>query len=105
MEKAPLMDFIHPKHFDAIVQATNELAGYQHLNEEGELVPTFKVASLPLKMGYALDNVVLLMNGVGLKQGNKTLQKNASNFSVLYKSEWSVKLSSASLRTLAFANN
>ena len=31
-------------------------------------MPTFRIASLPLKIGYALDNAALLMHGMGLKR-------------------------------------
>ena len=41
------------------------------------------------------------MNGIGLKKSDDILQKKAAEYCILYKLEWSTKLSSASLRTLA----
>ena len=100
MAKASLMDFITPMYFEAIVSATKDIAGYKQITKDGELLPTFHIASLPLKIGYALENAALLMHGMGLKQNNQVLQDNASKFSILYKVEWSIKIFSASLRTL-----
>lgn len=43
----------------------------------------------------------MLMQGLGLKQGDDMLTENARKFQQLYKAEWSVRVSSASLRSLA----
>ena len=96
-----LVDIIVPKQFDNVVVATKELAGYSATNIDGEKLPIFKKPSLALKMGYALDNALMLLQGMGLRKGNPVLVENAKNFQKLYESEWSVLISSASLRALA----
>ena len=101
MIEANLIDFISPRHFEAIVDSTKVLAGYMLCNDDGELLPTFKTPSLPLKLGYALENVANLVHGLGLKRNNPELIRDAKGFCVIYRSEWSVRVSSASLRTLA----
>ena len=97
----PLMQFLDPKYFDAIVSCTKDLAGYTLKNCDGEGMPGFKKPSLPLKLGYALDNILVLMKGIGLRRKDQNLIVNADSLVSLYKSEWSVRISSASLRTLA----
>ena len=36
------------------------MAGYSLVNSDDERLPSFKTPSLPLKMGYALDSVLML---------------------------------------------
>ena len=99
--KLPLMKFLEPGYFDDIVSCTKDLAGYVSKNSDGEDIPGFKKPSLPLKLGYALDNVLMLLKGIGLRRKDQDLIVNADNLTALYRSEWSVRISSASLRTLA----
>lgn len=49
---------------DLIIETTLELMGYQPTNDDEELLPTYSVASLPLKMGYAFS----LILGIGLQK-------------------------------------
>uniref|UniRef100_A0A7M5V6H5 Uncharacterized protein n=1 Tax=Clytia hemisphaerica TaxID=252671 RepID=A0A7M5V6H5_9CNID len=95
------LDLFIPSNFDLIIETTRELAGYKATNDDGELLPTYSVASLPLKMGYALDAIFSLILGIGLRESNDTIIMNARNLASLYTSEWPVKMSSAALRTLA----
>ena len=75
MSMASLMDFITPMHFEAIVSATKDIAvGFKQTTKDGELLPTFHIASLPLNIGYASENAALLMHGMCIKQENQILQ-------------------------------
>ena len=49
-----LMSFLSPKYFDAIIGCTKKLVDYKIIERDGERVPSFEKASLPLKMGYTL---------------------------------------------------
>ena len=52
----PLMQFFDPKYFDDIVSCTKDLSGYTLKNCDGECLD-LRNPSLPLKLGYALDNI------------------------------------------------
>ena len=94
-----LLDCLHPMHFDDVVNSTKRLAGFTNINRDGEKIPGFNKPSLALKIGYAIDNS--LMQGMGLRKGDDLLSDDAKTFHKLYLSEWSVRISSASLRSLA----
>ena len=95
-----LTDYLDPINFDVIVECAKELGEYTAKSVDGEYIPSFKKPSLPLKLGYALHNILMIMKGIGLRQKDHTLIENAQNMIQLYESEWSGKVSSASLRTL-----
>lgn len=101
---APFSDFLKPFNFDKIVHCTKEMAGYSQKNDDGEFLPSFKTPSLPLKIGFALSSVFMLLKGIGLREKNNTMIEDATNLSQLYSSEWSTHVSSASLRTIADNN-
>ena len=101
MTDRSLSEFLKPEFFDDIVDATKSLAGYSATNKDGEMLPSFEIPSLPLKVGYALDSAAMLLQGIGLRRKQQNLVTDASNFQIIYNQEWSVKISSASLRTLA----
>ena len=58
-----LSDFLCPEYFDRVIECVKEMAGYSLVNSDGERLPSFKTPSLPLKMGYALDSVLMLQQG------------------------------------------
>lgn len=92
---------MQPIYFDTMIESTRDLAGYLTENAEGELLPTHKVPSFPLKMGYALDTIFFLVQGIRLREKDQTKIENSANLSALYSKEWSVRMSAAALRTLA----
>ncbi|XP_057310698.1 uncharacterized protein LOC130648660 [Hydractinia symbiolongicarpus] len=96
-----LIAFIKPQYFDDVCECTKLLAGYKSQNADGEMAPCFETPSLPLKLGYTLDSVCNLLHGYGLRTNDDVLIKNAINFLKLYQTEWPVRISSASLWTLA----
>ena len=66
-----LTDFLCPKYFDLVVECTKDLAGYLSKNNDGERLPVFETPSLALKIGYGLDNILMLLHGVGIRKGNE----------------------------------
>ena len=104
MPDAPLLNFLKPGNFDKIIHCTKEMAGYSKQNHDGEFLPSFKVPSLPLKIGFALSSVFVLLKGIGLREKNNSMIEDATNLSQLYSGEWSTHVSSASLRTIADNN-
>ena len=71
------------------------------INAERESVASFKTPSFPLKIGLALEKCATLLKDIGIKKKNDQFVKNGGLFSQLYKLEWSVKITSVSIRTLA----
>ena len=99
-----LKDFMKPVNFDLIVKCTKEMAGFSQKNADGEFLPTFKIPSLPLKIGFALSSIFMLLKGLALRIKEPEVIEDATNLSQLYASEWSNLVSSASLRTIADTN-
>ena len=98
--KGGLIQWIKPEHFDATCACKKDLAGHEVHNEDGERLSCFTTPSLPLKIVYALDSVASLVHGYGLRQNDDSIVKSANGFQQLYQHEWSIKISSASLRIL-----
>ncbi|XP_057303145.1 uncharacterized protein LOC130640517 [Hydractinia symbiolongicarpus] len=101
MKDFSLLDCLTPAFFDDVVEATKRLAGFTNTNNDGEKVPAFNKPSLALKLGYALENCAMLLQGLGLRKGDDTIVVKAQKFQKIFQSEWSVRISSASLRSLA----
>ena len=101
MKSYNLLDCLHPMNFDDVVNSTKRLAGFTSINGDGEKIPGFQKPSLALKIGYAIDNSLMLMQGMGLRKGDDILADHAKKFHKLYLSERSVRISSASLHSLA----
>ena len=99
-----LKEFMKPVNFDLIVKCTKEMAGYSQKNADGEFLPTFKIPSLPLKIGFALSSIFMLLKGLALRIKEPEVIEDATNLSQLYASEWANLVSSASLRTIADTN-
>ena len=65
---ALLTELLLPQNVKRIIECTKELAGITSKNKEGEAIPSFAKSSLPLKMVYALDSVLMLLKVIGLRQ-------------------------------------
>ena len=96
-----LVEFLKACHFDDILKCTREMAGYSAKNSDGELLPTFAIPSLPLKIGYGLDNLLMILHGIGIREDNQDYINISRDVQTLYKQEWPVLISSASHRSLA----
>ena len=93
-------NFLSPRYFDLIVEATKELTGYKFKNDDGERLPVFETPSLALKIGYGLDHLLMLLHGIGIGASKDEMVQASISMQKLYKHEWPVLISSASLRTL-----
>ena len=100
VECLDLISFLSPKCFDAIIGCTKTLRGYKIIERDGETVPSFEKASLPLKMEYTLVCCVELMRGIAIKRNYSTLEQQANRFGHLYTLEWHIKISSIVNKTL-----
>ena len=81
-----LKEFMKPVNFDLIVKCTKEIAGYSQKNADGEFLPTFKIPSLPLKIGFALSSIFMLLKGLALRIKEPEVIEDATNLSQLYAS-------------------
>lgn len=96
-----LRQFLTPSNFDLTVDVTKSLGGYFRDYENDEGLPGFKKPSVPLKIGYAIGCALTLKQGMAIRCNNQQEIDDCLNFQNLMKSEWSVRISSASLRTLS----
>ena len=95
-----LISFLKPEHFDDIVDCVKKMAGYTMVSENGIEEPAFKKASLPLKIGYALESAIMLKKGMGIRNRQQNLIDDSSAFFDLFHLEWSIRLTSSAKRTL-----
>ena len=95
-----LISFLKPEHFDDIVDTVKKMAGYTMVSENGIEEPAFKKASLPLKIGYALESAIMLKKGMGIRNRQQNLIDDLSAFFDLFQLEWSIRLTSSAKRTL-----
>ena len=92
-----LADLLKPERFDEVVAVTKELCSFQH----GEQLPSFKTPSLALKLGISLKKCAILHKGVALRRKDKGMLEDLEFFKQLVETEWSHRISSVALRTLA----
>ena len=95
-----LISFLKPEHFDDIVDSVKKMAGYTMVSENGIEEPAFKKASLPLKIGYALESAIMLKKGMGIRNRQQNLIDHSLAFFDLFQLEWSIRLTSSAKRTL-----
>eukprot|EP00794_Sanderia_malayensis_P021147 gene21147-23224_t len=98
-EEADLADFIKPRMFDSVVNATKDLCIFTQ-SAENDHISTFNKPGLALKIGHALTRCAELLRGLALRQSNKDMKEDVDSFIQLISSEWSAKVSSAALRKL-----
>lgn len=92
-----LADLLKPERFDEVVAVTKELCSFQH----GEQLSSFKTPSLALKLGISLKKCAILHKGVALRRKDKGMLEDLEFFKQLVETEWSHRISSVALRTLA----
>lgn len=91
-----LKDFLDPTHFDLVIRSVRKLCGFHRKEKETRA----ETPSLGLKLGYTLRKCAQILKGVGLREKNEDIIKNAHYFLELMKSEWNDKVSACSLATL-----
>ena len=90
--KAMLREYIHPSKFGEIASAARALGGLK----DGQ----FCNPSIALKVGHSLVQCASIIKSTGLIQGDSAVQKAATDFLELHKTEWKVQVSSRALGTL-----
>jgi hypothetical protein len=69
---------IHPSNFDLVVESTKKLCRL----EEGENL------NFGTKVGHLLGHISMIKSGSALRINDEELLKDATNFEILFKSEW-----------------
>ena len=95
-----LIDFICPEKFDSVVEATRSISGFTSLEGPDE-VPKFQMPSLALKIGHALKSCAMLKRGIALRAKDREMADDVVGFLSLLENEWSFRISTAAVRTLA----
>ena len=95
-----LTEILTPNMFDVVIEATKILGGFAMQNKDGELVPTFETPSLPLLIGFSIEQASSLQNGLAIRARNKDAASLAKDFLKIYKLEWSTRISSISLKNM-----
>ena len=89
-----LKDAIHAAKFDTVVMAVKECSKYSV--SEG----MYKVAGLPMKIGYNLNKCAHIIIGISVRIENKTMEEQAINFLKLMDKEWNEEITSKAIYTL-----
>lgn len=88
-----LVDVFDPSNFPHVLSAVNLLAGY---NVEDN---SYRVASLPVKVGGQLQNICTIVEANAVNSGDETLAEYAQNFISEYQKHWN-KLVSVGSQTI-----
>lgn len=89
-----LASFIDPGYFDAIVEATRTVVGY---NSSTNLMT---IPSMALKLGASLNKCALLLQSTALKNYDEEAYKLAQQFETVMSNQWTTQMSINALRTL-----
>lgn len=54
----------------------------------------------PLQLGYLLVNIVAILRGSALEDGNSHMEKDARDLKSVFETEWSIRVSTRALKTL-----
>ncbi|XP_061170557.1 uncharacterized protein LOC133179888 [Saccostrea echinata] len=89
--------YITPKHFDTVVKAVQDLAGY-HQNEQK--ISVFSTPSLALNLGHNLVKVAEIRRGNAIRKMDETMKKECDGYLEIHSSDWAPAVSSVALATL-----
>lgn len=89
---------LNGSHFDNVLEATERLCKREIDSDSGR--PLFKNPSLGLKIGHILVKCADIKKGMAIRVGDKVMEAEADAFLTLHRSEWTNKISSASLASL-----
>ncbi|XP_063042777.1 uncharacterized protein LOC134437210 isoform X2 [Engraulis encrasicolus] len=89
-----MKDFIDPSNFRNVVEAVRRVA---HYDEDSS---SFKIPSLPLKLGHSLQKIAENVEGDAMISGKKKVAQKAHEFQRLYRTFWNEMISASALRTL-----
>lgn len=77
-----LVDAFDPSNFPHVLSAVNILAGYNAENN------SYRIASLPVKVGGQLQNICTIVEANAMNSGDGTLAEYAQNFISEYQKHW-----------------
>ena len=98
-QSSSLAEILKPETFDDIIKATRNLCSFT-IDNAADDIPSFKVPSLALRIGYALKQCAVLQRGLCLRTRDSGMLENLRYFLDLYEAEWTGKISSIALTTL-----
>ena len=85
--------------FDNIIEATRSLCG---VYDDPGGRPLFRIPSLGLKLGHSLKSCAEAKRGIAVRAGDYVTVQEADDFLSLHSSEWTSRVSSASLASLKY---
>ena len=91
---AQLKDFIVPGHFQDVLEATKEVAGYSRLTQN------YEKAALALKIGHSLQTCCELLKAKAIENRDFQTKADCSAFSELISIKWNEEISAQAARTL-----
>ncbi|KAI4799996.1 hypothetical protein KUCAC02_016534 [Chaenocephalus aceratus] len=92
-------DFFAPSNFNFVVEAVNDVAGF---DQEKTYKHTYKTPSLALKLGHSLKKIadILECEAKMAESYNEAFLRNLERSRSLYEKKWNVCVSSRALQTL-----
>lgn len=96
-ENHSLDSYIAPQHFDLVISAVKEMAGFRR-NEQR--ISVFDTPSLALTLGHNLVKVAELKRGIAIRSTDDVAKNESVNFLQLHASDWTHLISSIALATL-----
>ena len=91
---AQLKDFIVPGHFQDVLKATKEVAGYSPQTK------SYKTPGLALKLGHSLHRCCVLLKAKAMENKNNQTKADCTAFDELISIMWNEEVSAQATRTL-----
>ncbi|KAL5021120.1 hypothetical protein ScPMuIL_000275 [Solemya velum] len=92
-----IQHYISPQHFDTVILAVKDLAGFRR-NEEH--ISVFDTPSLALTFGHNLVKVAELKRGIAIRSTDDVMKRESNDFLQLHSTDWAHLISSVALATL-----
>jgi hypothetical protein len=96
-----LREILKPGHFDDLIASARSLGRYSGTSS-AQNTDRFKAPSTAVKCGYALKKATFVVKGQALRNKDMATKSEIDLFLELYETEWSAKVTSQALQTLAF---
>ena len=91
---ANLAKFIHPAHFQSVIAAAKQVAGFS------EVTHLFKTLSLALKVGHSVKQCAKILKGIALQNGDEIMLTQSSRFLTLSEDLWTEEIYTHASRSL-----
>lgn len=95
-----LFDLIDGSHFDAVLDAVQQIAGVG-VHSSGRRM--YKIPSTASKLGHSLKRCAQLKLGMAIRQGDSVMERDANAFLLLHASEWQDSVSSVCIASTKLA--